>query len=199
MRLSVRGNVLALQLSSQNSLEDVCMFHRILVAMDTSTIGKSVFDEALALAKATGTNLMLLHVLSHEEKGSPSMSAFSSLEYYPGMSGKTLEICREQWETFEKHGLELLRSRTQEATAAGVATEYTQNPGSPGRTICDLARNWGADLIVMGRRGHSGLSELILGSVSNYVLHHAPCSVLTVQYPSTLSATAQSRGVGTVS
>jgi len=40
-------------LHSQNSLEEVNMFHKILVAMDTSTIGKSVFDEALALAKAT--------------------------------------------------------------------------------------------------------------------------------------------------
>ncbi len=39
----------------------------------------------------------------------------------------------------------------------------------------------GADLIVVGRRGRSGLSELILGSASNYVLHHAPCSVLTLQ------------------
>jgi len=36
-------------------------------------------------------------------------------------------------------------------------------------------------LVVVGRRGHSGLSELFLGSVSNYVLHRAPCSVLTIQ------------------
>ncbi|MEO0350033.1 MAG: universal stress protein, partial [Cyanobacteria bacterium P01_A01_bin.15] len=40
---------------------------------------------------------------------------------------------------------------------------------------------WNADLIMMGRRGRSGFSELLLGSVSNYVMHHAPCSVLTVQ------------------
>lgn len=79
--------------------------------------------------------------------------------------------------------MELLRSRTRKAMAAGVSTEFTQLAGSPGKTICDLASDWGADLIVMGRRGRSGLSELILGSVSNYVLHHARCSVLTVQHP----------------
>jgi len=45
-------------LHSQNSLEEVNMFHKILVAMDTSTIGKSVFDSCLG--KATGSSLMLL-------------------------------------------------------------------------------------------------------------------------------------------
>lgn len=41
-----------------------------------------------------------------------------------------------------------------------------------------VARNWQADVIVIDRRG---ISELLMGSVSNYVLHHAQCSVFTVQ------------------
>ena len=48
--------------------------------------------------------------------------------------------------------------------------------------ICNAAISWQADLIIMGRRGRTGLSELFLGSVSNYVLHHAPCAVLVVQH-----------------
>lgn len=156
------------------------MFHKILVAIDTSTASKSVFNKALELA-ATGSSLMLLHVLSPDEKGSPDVFTFAGMGYYPGLSGRALETYQEQWKTFEEHGLKLLRAYADEATAAGVAAEYTQNSGSPGRKICDLARTWGADLIVMGRRGHSGLSELFLGSVSNYVIHHAHCSVLTVQ------------------
>jgi len=168
---------------SQNSLEEGYMFHKILVAMDTSAIGKNVFDEALSLAKVNNASLMLLHVLSAEEVGRPPMPLIPSMGYFPTVHEKTLEIYREQWQALEKQGLQLLRSRADEATLAGVSTEFTQNPGSPGRTICELARNWRADLIVMGRRGHSGLSELILGSVSNYVLHHAPCSILTVQRP----------------
>lgn len=158
------------------------MFHKILVAMDNSTTSEHVFDEALALAKANDACLMLLHVLSSEEEGSPNMYIFHSMDYHSIVSNKALEIEREQWLTFREHGLELLRSRQAVANAAGVNTEFTQTPGSPGRTICDLARNWGADLIVIGRRGRSGLSELILGSVSNYVLHHTFCSVLTVQH-----------------
>jgi len=49
--------------------------------------------------------------------------------------------------------------------------------------ICELAIDWNADLIMMGRRGRSGIAEFFLGSVSNYVLHHAPCSVQIVHLP----------------
>ncbi len=157
------------------------MFHKILVALDNSAVSNQVCDKAIALAKAMGSGLMLLHVLSPEE-GSPDMSTFN-VEYYSGLGGRTLEIYHEQWDRFEEQGLELLRSRTNEAIAAGVVCEFTQLSGNPGRKICDLAHTWGADLIIVGRRGRSGLTELLLGSVSNYVLHHAPCSVLTVQYP----------------
>lgn len=46
-----------------------------------------------------------------------------------------------------------------------------------------MARSWNANIIVIGRRGHRGFTEFFLGSVSNYVMHHASCSVLTVQGP----------------
>lgn len=158
------------------------MFNKILVATDMSELNKQVFEEALSLAKATGANLMLLHVLSAEAEGAPQMPTMTTLEYYPGLDSKIVEIYREQWQAYEAKSLELLRSRTEEATNAGVKTEFSQNSGSPGRSICEFARNWNADSIVMGRRGRSGLSELFLGSVSNYVLHHAPCSVLIVHH-----------------
>lgn len=160
------------------------MFHKILVALDTSAISRSVFEEALAVAKALQANLILLHVLSLEEEGSPNIYLLSNREYYLGIgiSDEIWEMQRQQWEKFVNRGLEMLRSLTEEATAAGVSTEFTQKPGSPGRTICEFARN-GVDLIVIGRRGRSGLTELFLGSVSNYVLHHASCSVLVVQSP----------------
>ena len=53
--------------------------------------------------------------------------------------------------------------------------------GNPGRSICELASTWEADLILVGSRGLKGLKEMFLGSVSNYVTHHAPCSVLIVR------------------
>ncbi|MFN6036632.1 MAG: universal stress protein, partial [Dolichospermum sp.] len=79
--------------------------------------------------------------------------------------------------------LQMLQSFTSQANTAGINTEFTQNSGNPGRMICELARTWNADLIMMGRRGRSGLAEFFLGSQSNYVLHHAPCSVQIVHLP----------------
>lgn len=176
------------------------MFHKILVAMDSSDISQHIFDEALIIAKAMGANLMLLHVLSSEEEGSPKVAGFSNIEFYPEVYPEVREEIlmshRKQWGEFTSQCLDMLRSRTAEANAAGVNAEFTQLPGSPGKTICELAQSWGADLIVMGRRGRSGFTELILGSVSNYVLHHAPCSVLTLQFlnnTTTQSSTDESK------
>jgi nucleotide-binding universal stress UspA family protein len=165
------------------------MFHKILVAIDNTDIAEQVFDEALYLAKATNACLRLLHVLSPYEEGYPVMPALSSLVYCPRMQDEAVKTYLEEWETYKEQGLERLRSALRssaslslvtEATALGVSTEFTQTPGTPGHAICDLANSWGADLIIMGRRGRLGLSEAILGSVSNYVTHHACCSVLTV-------------------
>ncbi|MEH1921403.1 universal stress protein [Nostoc sp.] len=153
------------------------MFKKILVALDRSEVGQQVFDEALGLAKLTQASLMLLHVLSPEEEGSPYVPMLSNMDYYPGLSSQSFELYQKQWDTFKNLGIQMLQSFSAQANTAGITTEFTQNVGNPGRVVCDLAHSYGADLIVMGRRGRSGLMELFLGSVSNYVLHHAPCSV----------------------
>ncbi|MFN6515167.1 MAG: universal stress protein [Nostoc sp. CreGUA01] len=163
------------------------MFKKILVALDRSEVGQKVFDEALGLAKLTKASLMLLHVLSPEEDGSPYVPMVSNFDYYPGLNNQSFELYQKQWETFKNQGIQMLQSFCAQANTAGITTEFTQNLGNPGRIICDLARSYGADLIVMGRRGRSGLTELFLGSVSNYVLHHTPCSVHVVH----LSVTAK--------
>lgn len=56
--------------------------------------------------------------------------------------------------------------------------------GAPGQAIVEEAERWGADLIVMGSRGLGTWNRLLLGSVSNNVVHHAKCSVEIVRGPS---------------
>ena len=159
------------------------MFKRILVALDRSEMSTKVFEQALSLAKITSGNLMLLHVLSHEEDGSPEALIFPNIDYYPGWNEETFKLYQEHWEKFKNEGLQMLQSFSNQAHTAGVNTEFTQNSGNPGRMICELAKTWNADLIIMGRRGRSGLAEFFLGSQSNYVLHHASCSVQIVHLP----------------
>ena len=64
-----------------------------------------------------------------------------------------------------------------------ISSEVIQ--GSPRQVIVDEAEKWGADLIVMGSRGLGTWSRLLLGSVSNAVVHHAKCSVQIVRTPET--------------
>lgn len=62
-----------------------------------------------------------------------------------------------------------------------ITSEVIQ--GHPAQVILDEAENWGADLIVMGSRGLGAWNRLLLGSVSNAVVHHAKCSVEIVRRP----------------
>ncbi len=164
------------------------MFRKILVAIDRSSANKQVFHEALSLAQINQARLILLHVLSGEEEGSPIMSLYPSVSnhhHYLHLNPQIRRIANEQyhrqWDAFKAEGLNILRFFAKEATAAGVDTEFSQITGHPSSTICEFAQSCHADAIVIGRRGYSGLKEMFLGSVSNYVVHHAPCSVLLVQ------------------
>jgi nucleotide-binding universal stress UspA family protein len=160
------------------------MVKKVLVAIDLSENNEHIFEQAVALADLSKASLMLLHVLSYEEEDSPSPVASVS-PYVPGSAfmAEAWDMHRQEWQEYEKQGLELLRSLCERATAAGLPAEFTQTFGSTGRVICDLARSWAADVVVMGRRSHSRLGELFLGSVSNYVVHQAPCSVFIVRQP----------------
>jgi nucleotide-binding universal stress UspA family protein len=55
--------------------------------------------------------------------------------------------------------------------------------GSPDSRIVETAEEWGATLIIVGSHGYSRWERLLLGSVSDSVVHHAPCSVLVVRTP----------------
>lgn len=162
------------------------MFSKILVAIDQSSLGEHIFEKASELASTLQANLMLLHVLSSDEEGSPQLSMPSAIGAPSlGMDSAALEIYQKQWQAYEQRGLEFLQSHLEIAQTMGISVEFTQAVGHPGRSICALAERWQANLIIIGRRGRSGLSELFLGSVSNYVLHHAPCDVLTIHTPTT--------------
>ena len=156
------------------------MVSKILVAIDKSDLSSAAFNQAMSLANAVNAKLILLHVLSHAEEGSPQMVNAYTTGYTTEVNEILWQTYEKEWNAFVQEYQELLQWRTNEAKMAGVNAEFIHTSGSPGRTICEVARNQDIDLIVIGSHGRAGLKELFLGSVSNYVMHHAPCSVLVV-------------------
>ena len=152
------------------------MYQKILVAIDQGEMGKHVLDEALNLAKSNNASLHLLRVLSYEDPHAPGLKEKGTPEY------------ERRWDVFVADNQALMQTHLAAVTAAGLSAEYSLVPGKPGRVICDQALSLGVDAIVLGRRELSGLQEFILGSVSNYVVHSAPCSVLIVQKPSAVKS-----------
>lgn len=156
------------------------MYHKILVALDQSSARSLVLDNAMSMAKVMGADVMLIHVLSAYDDDSPGLPVRTYHSYYPIVDSVAWDTYQKRWEAYEKTGIEDLQQLASDANILGVKTEFTQMAGDPGRVICDVACSWEADLIIVGNRGRTGLSEFLLGSVSNYVMHHAPCSVLVV-------------------
>ncbi len=168
------------------------MFQKILVALDGSDMGRPVFDQALALAKSTQATVFLLHVMSPLDAGYATPLYLDAGAVYPTLYEESMKVQMQEWESLKQQGLEYLQVCRERTTADRVPVDCRQAIGDPGRQICDVAVEWGADLIVVGRRGHVGLGEFLLGSVSNYVMHHAPCSVLTVQGESSVEVSSPS-------
>ena len=154
------------------------MYSKILVALDNSPASDALFDQA----QATDGALLLVHRLSKQEESSPlPMSARLNNIYWAPGTELDLEAWRQAWTRYENESLDRLRRYAATANTAGVPTEFRQLIGNPAIVICKAAQEWGADLILIGNRGRTGLSELVLGSVSNHVMHRATCSVLVMK------------------
>ncbi|EDX83594.1 universal stress protein family, putative [Synechococcus sp. PCC 7335] len=144
------------------------MFNKILVALDTKEPCDLLLQEAIALAKATTSSLVILGVLTLDADGTlPLLS-------HP-------EIYQKRYEEFKAGGLAILRRYLDQAIAGGIQATIHQEIGDPGKTICQVAKEEDADLIIVGSHGRKGIGELLMGSVSSYVVHRAPCSVFVVR------------------
>lgn len=158
------------------------MFQRILVALDRdSAMADQVLAEAQAVALAHQASLHLVHVLSPLRSGYPDPAYMSIDGAFNAINLQSYELYQANWENLKQQTQAQLNAWAETSRGLGLPTTATQLAGEPGKALCDLAQDWSADLIVLGRRGRQGLGELLLGSVSNYVMHRSPCAVLVVQ------------------
>lgn len=153
-------------------------FNRILVPLVRSESTAAVFKEALKLAQDNNSKLMLFHSVDWDM--GEHFGSFAEIEAEVDFSGAYIQAQQERLQQELQQSKDWLQTYVEQAEAIGIPTESKCEVGHPGSLIRDLAKDWNADLIVMGRRGLSSLQEVFLGSVSNYILHHAPCSVLIV-------------------
>jgi nucleotide-binding universal stress UspA family protein len=82
-----------------------------------------------------------------------------------------------------KDGQEFVRKAEEPLTKAGYKVETAVEEGDPKSTIVEDAARWHADLIVLGSHGRKGVDRFLMGSVSDAVARHAPCSVEVVRIP----------------
>jgi nucleotide-binding universal stress UspA family protein len=158
-------------------------FPKILVAVDYLDSTAEIFQKALNLAQQNNSELMIFHCVVGQMLGMPEIATATSIGVYGGIYSKDMLQLSEQLATETLEELQAwLRSLGNKAIKLGIKANFEYSVGEPGQKICHQAQEWGADLIIIGRRGRKGLAEILLGSVSNYVLHNAPCSVLVIQH-----------------
>src|SRR5690242_11623251 len=138
-------------------------FSRILVAVDGSDCSERALEKALELAGLTGATLLALAVEG-------------PLPAYAATLGEVDEVKREKDAFFER----LLATVRTRAGDAGVPVEVELRPGHAAELIVRHARERGADLVVLGHRGHF-LRDRMLGSTADRVAEHAECPVMIVR------------------
>lgn len=138
-------------------------FKKILIAVDDSEFAEHAANVGIELAKSLEAEVGFVHVF--DPTVGPS-----------GTWGVTAERLMEMSERAAKHLLATFRERV----ARSHVPEFLES-GKPASKIVEVAKNWPADLIVMGSHGRGKIQGLLLGSVSQEVLHHASCPVLVVR------------------
>jgi universal stress protein A len=146
-------------------------FKKILCAVDFSDHAREAMRRAADLAKSTGGSLTLFHVVY--------VPITSYADGGPMLPSSGPELTTQLGKEAEKH----LAEWKQRATEMGVRAVTTQvAAGVPWQTLVEaLEADRSYDLVVIGTHGRSGLGRLLLGSVAENVVRHAPCPVLVVR------------------
>jgi nucleotide-binding universal stress UspA family protein len=138
------------------------MFKSIVWANDASDAAEQALPLVKELARAGDAAITLVHVVERVE-GSGGIG--------PTRRADEAEV--------QAHLRELTAQLEQEGFRASL--EIRGDVGvRPAHEVVSVARDRGADLIVVGTRGHTAIGGLLLGSVTNRLLHIAPCPVLAV-------------------
>jgi len=151
---------------------------RILVATDGSEFGDAAVARACELANEQASSEVC--VLTDYEVPSPVMAEpFVPMPVYS--KEVITELRRKAEQIARRSEAELKFSCPHASISSAVVMD------EPGKAIVSRAKTWNADLVVVGSHGHGFLGRVLLGSVSDYVVHNSPCSVLVAKKPPNLN------------
>jgi len=146
---------------------------KILVATDGTKQGEQAIA-ALSTFKLSGDDeLRLISVVD--------MAVPTAIDVYGGYLPDTSELEKAARENAEKVLTSALETTTKILAGSGTEISTELLFGSPESRIVEAAEQMQADLIIVGSHGYNRWERLLLGSVSDSVVHHAPCSVLIVR------------------
>lgn len=140
------------------------MFKKILVPVDGSNIALLAAQYARALAEKFDSAVTLVHIIQYPAYIMPD--AITSPLFVTDLEANGKSILAGALKVFDEFD-----------GRVNTLLEY----GHPGIKIIDITKERGYSLIVMGRRGLSDVTGLLLGSVSNHVLHYAACPTMIIK------------------
>lgn len=153
-------------------------YQKILVALDQTSSSSLVFGHALQLAKLHQSQIRLVHCLTIK----PYDNLGTLIDSGAGLRSSA-QVQRQEKATQRKETQEAQKQLKQllaEALKFDLKADFVCETADPGLFICQAAKDWEANVIVVGNSGKKGLKKLILGSVSQYVSNHAPCRTIIV-------------------
>jgi nucleotide-binding universal stress UspA family protein len=145
---------------------------KILLAIDQSRCSQAALQAVVDQYRPRETEVLVLHVLLPVESIVPPDLSLESLPDWGKFRARQLRAARR-----------LVGKAKETLSNAGFRAESEVAEGNPRAEIVDRASEWNADLIVIGSHGLTGFSRLLLGSVSEYVVRHATCSVEVIRAP----------------
>ncbi|HGY10587.1 MAG TPA: universal stress protein [Oceanithermus profundus] len=142
------------------------MYKRVLFPVDGSPCSEQALREGLELAKSCGAEAAVLFVIENPLLTLPMLP--EGIPYEADL-----------YEDLKKAGEEVLERARRIAQEVGVPVDTILHEGQPVPTIVEFAKDH--DLVVMGTHGRGGLEKLILGSVTEGVLHRTEKPVLVIR------------------
>ncbi len=147
------------------------MYQKIVLGVDGSAPSQKALEQAVSLGEKYGAEVIVMTVITPPASYNVE---FSGVFISPVVDPEVFKI-------IEKKGHELLQAAAGVFKEKGIKHQVLLKVGVPAEELVEVASREKADIILLGSRGLSGVDRFLLGSTSERVVRHAPCSVLVVR------------------